>query len=98
MAWHTSTRAQRLPPNWPVLRADTIRRARGRCEAKRHHPQCDGTGTEVDHITPGDDHRPTNLQALSTACHKAKTARETAARNSRYARMRKRSETHPGAI
>jgi len=100
MAWATSTRAQRLPPNWPTIRDQVRDRAAGRCQAHPHHaPGCDGWGAEADHITPGDDHSLTNLQWLSTPCHQAKTAQEAAARNRARAAMRRRpEEPHPGAI
>ncbi|WP_374205687.1 HNH endonuclease [Crossiella sp. S99.2] len=32
--------------------------------------------TEVDHIVPGDDHRPENLQSICSPCHRTKSARE----------------------
>lgn len=99
MAWATSDRRQRLPPNWQATRAQVRATAQGRCEATTHDPDCDGRGTDADHITPGDDHRMTNLSWLSAECHKAKTARETAERNSARAAMRRRTpERHPGAI
>lgn len=41
-----------------------------------HHPACDMRATDVDHINAGDDHELSNLQALSHACHTAKTTHE----------------------
>jgi 5-methylcytosine-specific restriction protein A len=53
----------------------------------------------VDHIIPGDNHDLSNLMLLSTQCHKAKTARESAQRNEARARLRLRPvEQHPGLI
>ncbi len=98
MAWATSDRRARLPRNWGAIRSQVKDRARGRCQADTHHPDCDGVGTDADHITPGDDHTLTNLQWLSEPCHKAKTARETAQRNQARARMRYRTEHHPGSL
>jgi len=99
VAWATSDRRQRLPPNWQATRAQVRARAQGRCEATTHDPDCDGRGTDADHITPGDDHTPGNLAWLSGPCHMAKTARETAARNTARAAMRRRPiETHPGEM
>lgn len=99
MAWATSDRAQRLPPNWPTIRTQVRVRAGDLCQAHSHHPQCPGVGAEADHITPGDDHTLSNLQWLSTPCHQAKTAREAAARNrARAAMRRKPDEQHPGAL
>lgn len=97
MAWATSTRRQRLPANWPTLRAQTKARAHGLCEATTHASNCNGYGTDADHITPGDNHHPTNLQWLSEPCHRAKTAAEAAARNvARTQAKRRPQEEHPG--
>lgn len=97
MAWSTSDRRERLPKNWNTIRKIKLHEANWKCQAKQHHPRCDKTGTEVDHIIPGDDHSFENLQVLSKECHKAKTARETAARNK--ARSTKRAqEKHPGLL
>lgn len=97
MAWSTSDRRQRLPANWATLRRQTRDRAHGLCQAKQHDPHCDGTGTDADHSTPGDTHRLENLQWLSAPCHRAKTARETAARNRQTAALKRRPvERHPG--
>lgn len=100
MAWETSTRRSRLPPNWDSdIRPAVKRRANGLCQAAEHARDCDGTGTDADHIIPGDDHGMGNLQWLSRPCHDAKTARETAARNTKRASMRVRpAERHPGEI
>lgn len=99
MAWETSTRRQRLPQDWPAIRVQVRDRARGMCEAGVHDPECDGIGAEADHIRQGDDHSLANLQWLSTPCHRAKTAREAAARNRARAAARLRpTERHPGAM
>lgn len=76
-----STRRSRLPTNWPALRSAVKARANGNCEATQHHPRCNGTGTQCDHIHPGDDHSMSNLQWLSTECHQVKTNREHRDRN-----------------
>lgn len=95
MTWYTSDRRDRLPSDWPKLVAQTKARANGRCQASEHEPDCDGIGRECDHIVPGDDHRPSNLQWLSTPCHRAKTTRDNQAR----AALRWRpAEAHPGAL
>lgn len=105
MAWSTSTRRSRLPADWPHTRAQVRQRAGGKCEGRDvlevgkigHAPNCDGRGNEADHITPGDDHRMTNLQWLSPACHIAKTKRENADARAAMNAARKRTEKHPGA-
>nr|DAP09027.1 MAG TPA: HNH endonuclease bacteriophage, HNH Endonuclease, DNA.52A [Caudoviricetes sp.] len=99
MAWATSTRRDRLPKDWPNIRAKIIRRARGMCEATDHDPRCNGKGTEVDHITPGDNHSLNNLRLLNTFCHRKVTAEYNTRRRRERAAMRKRpSEPHPGKI
>ena len=99
MAWSTSTRAQRLPKGWATLRRTILTRDHHTCQAITHTPDCDGRATEVDHIIPGDDHRPENLQALSTPCHLTKTRAEDTARRQAYrAASRRPAEPHPGRI
>ena len=97
--WAGSTRAQRLPRDWPARRKATKERAAGRCEGvdldgtgqRTHVPTCDGIGTDCDHDIRGDDHSLSNLRWLSLECHKAKTAAEQPKR----ARPR---PTHPGLL
>lgn len=100
MPWDTSNRRARLPANWPELIAATRRRAHGRCQGIHlpglpvHHPDCDGTGSECDHIIPGDNHHPSNLAWLNTHCHALKSSAEgTAARRAKSQRPKRR---HPG--
>lgn len=97
MTWSTSDRKERLPDDWPKIRARVKARANGKCEATQHAKKCNGTGTDADHITPGDDHSMNNLQWLSYPCHLSKTAREAAARNrERKAARYRPTEQHPG--
>lgn len=97
--WNTSDRSARLPSDWPAIRAKVRTRAHGRCQAKHHAPDCDGIGTDCDHIIAGDDHSLDNLQWLSHACHKLKTERENAQRNTLRTAMRRHPrERHPGTI
>jgi 5-methylcytosine-specific restriction endonuclease McrA len=72
--WRNSTRADRLPADWPVRRRHVLERDGHTCRLKS--PDCTIVATEVDHITPGDDHHESNLQAACTACHKRKTIAE----------------------
>lgn len=62
-----------LPPDWRKRREFVRARAGGRCEAEVHDPRCDGVGRECDHVGDRHDHDVSNLQWLSTPCHKAKT-------------------------
>jgi len=97
MAWETSDRKSRLPANWQAIRRQVKARARGRCEATHHARGCGGWGTDADHIVPGDNHELNNLQWLSDACHRAKTATESATRNTARKEARtKPTEQHPG--
>ncbi|MFH9735087.1 HNH endonuclease signature motif containing protein [Streptomyces sp. NPDC017260] len=81
MAWETSNRRERLPANWERLRARAIRRAGGRCEGALLDTgqRCEAKGTDVDHITPGDNHDLSNLQLLCRWHHTQKTQQEAAA-------------------
>lgn len=94
VAWSSSDRRSRLPHDWPKLRAQVKRRARGRCEAAVHVAECDRIGTDCDHITQGDDHSLANLQWLSRPCHDAKTRAD----NGIARRLTLPSEQHPGAL
>jgi len=97
--WNSSNRGSRLPDDWPERRAKVRGRAHGLCQAKQHVPECDGIGTDCDHIIAGDDHSLDNLQWLSHPCHKAKTERENAERNAKRKRMRKHPEERfPGLL
>jgi 5-methylcytosine-specific restriction endonuclease McrA len=78
VAFEGSTRSARLPKNWHRIRRRILRRDIV-CQVCLNRP-----AIEVDHITPGDDHSPENLQGICTDCHRSKTAREAnAARNAR---------------
>lgn len=101
MVWsndNVSARKQRLPDNWPELRAFVKRRAHGRCEAiKADGTRCKAFGNQCDHILAGDNHDPTNLQWLCDAHHAQKSSAEghTAARTARAKAFHPR-ERHPG--
>ena len=96
--WSTSDRKERLPANWDTIRARVKRRARGRCEAVRHDPRCQGAGSHCDHVDRGDDHSLANLQWLSKPCHDAKTRVEAAEAHGITRPGRLPSESHPGRV
>jgi 5-methylcytosine-specific restriction protein A len=99
--WRSSDRGSRLPADWDKRVARTKRRARGRCEADEHVPECDGIGSQCDHHVPGDDHSLGNLRWLSGPCHTAKTQREAAAaRQAMLAKLKHPSTRvgHPGLL
>ena len=96
MAWSSSNRRQRLPKDWPAIRARILKRDGYRCGLLLGG--CLTVATEVDHRVRGDNHDESNLQAVCSSCHKKKTlveARE-ASRRKRELRFRP-SERHPGA-
>lgn len=92
MNWSTSDRHARLPENWDQLRAECKRRANGRCQYPVHHPDCDGIGTDADHVNQGDDHSIENLQWLSSPCHDRKTRLD----NGAGMKLTLPPEKHPG--
>lgn len=100
MAWHGSNRAARLPHNWPQLRTAVLARDGHRCTRIRTDgTRCPETAAEVDHMRPGDDHRPGNLAALCGWHHQRKSAGE----GGRAAWMnrppkRRPAEGHPGML
>ena len=61
----------RLPKHWVWLRATILERDGFKCV------RCGSRNRlEVDHIEPGDNHAPDNLQTLCRNCHITKTANE----------------------
>lgn len=98
-AWHGSTRKARLPADWERLRAVVLRRCGNRCEWVENGIRCHNAATDVDHIIPGDDHRPEALQGLCNPHHLIKTARETNAKRAEIRKLRKLpAEPQPGII
>jgi 5-methylcytosine-specific restriction protein A len=77
-AWAGSTRRERLPLDWRTRRAAVLARDRWLCQWVRVDTGtlCGMPATDVDHIIPGDDHDPSNLQALCRHHHARKSARE----------------------
>ncbi|NGO68244.1 HNH endonuclease signature motif containing protein [Streptomyces boncukensis] len=95
--WAGSDRRSELPADWPQRRALVLDRDGHRCRWHEHGVACGKHATEVDHIKPGNDHRPENLQVLCTDHHAIKSSREGNA--ARWAVRRQRpAERHPGLI
>ncbi|WP_115410961.1 HNH endonuclease [Nocardia farcinica] len=95
MPWHSSDRSQRLPANWPSLRIQVLRRDRWKCQIALRG--CLRKATEVDHITPGDNHSTDNLRAACSMCHAKKSSAEGLARRRELRSRRIRpTERHPG--
>ena len=70
----------RPPPEWPRIRREVLK-AEPRCR------MCKAPASTVDHVVPvaeGGSHGRANLQSLCRACHKAKTAEDSARGRQRY--------------
>lgn len=94
-AWAGSTRAARLPRDWPAIRARILARDGHRCT------RCGAPATDVDHVIPGDDHSENNLVSLCAADHRAKSGREGQAagvvtRHLAGQHLHRPPEPHPG--
>lgn len=89
--WVGSTRRDRLPPDWPAVRAAVLERDGYRCRL-RFARVCVGSATDADHIEPGDDHSLENLQAACEPCHLVKSSAEG---NAAQIRLRRPPERHP---
>jgi 5-methylcytosine-specific restriction endonuclease McrA len=70
-----------------------------RCELVEDGFRCNNAATDVDHITPGDDHSLGNLQGLCNPHHLAKTGREVQAARAEIRKLRRLpEEPQPGII
>jgi 5-methylcytosine-specific restriction endonuclease McrA len=100
MAWETSTRRQRLPRNWKSLRTSVLIRDRRLCQVLSDDTGfiCGQPATEVDHITAGDDHSLSNLQAICTWHHRRKSSAEGNAAKVKWESRYRRPESHPGSL
>ncbi|GAU67317.1 hypothetical protein SSP35_04_04050 [Streptomyces sp. NBRC 110611] len=100
MAWHGSDRRSRLPNDWPVRRLSVLKRDGFQCVAFPWDTgaRCTAPATDVDHILPGDDHDPVNLQALCRWHHARKSSAEGAAARGRRPSRRRPERPHPGQL
>lgn len=98
MAWEGSTRAERLPPDWPKRRLRVLRRDGYRCRAIDPHTgeRCGEPARDVDHVERGDDHSLDNLQALCRWHHARKSAKEGASARGPRPTQNRLPEAHPG--
>ncbi len=95
--WAGSTRKERLPADWPQLRAECFRIWGDICHL------CGQAGAdEVDHVDQGDDHSQANLRPVHgrrtlQRCHVHKSSAEGGrAKAAKQGRRQRPAEPHPG--
>lgn len=105
MAWETSDRKSRLPPNWLQLRKEVFELKGRLCLMLKDGVICGAEASDIDHIVPNDDDSIDNLQPVCRACHKRKSSSEgwhalrkkKAAARERVKKQYGHEEAHPGA-
>lgn len=96
MAWESSDRRLRLPPDWSKRVAEVWKRDGGRCTWRLPSgARCPRKGADVDHRVNDDNHDLSNLQLLCRHHHGRKTAREAFAGRRKKGKIRQ-EERHPG--
>lgn len=100
MAWDQSNRRSRLPKDWSRRRRSILVRDQYQCQIINPDTNgiCGEAATEVDHIVPGDNHEPTNLQAICHWHHARKSSAEGAAARIKFAPRNRPKERHPGLL
>lgn len=89
--WQGSTRRDRLPKNWQAIRRAVLERDYYSCLI------CGRPANQVDHVQPGDNHHPSNLQSLCPTHHTLKSSSEGGhARAKAMGSARREPEQHPG--
>lgn len=102
--WQGSTRRSRLPADWPSIVQRIKKRDKARCtETLKSGKRCPRGEPEfrvqVDHLTPGDDHRDINLGCKCEAHHGKKSSKEGTDARWGKAKITLRTEgPHPGQI
>lgn len=75
--WKGSDRRDRLPPDWPAIRAEVLRRDLYRCRwVLANGELCREMATDVDHIERDGGDGKENLQSLCGPHHAAKSSQE----------------------
>jgi 5-methylcytosine-specific restriction endonuclease McrA len=100
MAWEGSDRRSRLPANWGELVKKVWERDKGQCTWRlpKTGKRCPRPGRDVDHRTPGDDHRLTNLRLLCGHHHDKKTAMEGVFGRKKPRTKKREPERHPSRL
>jgi len=100
--WKGSTRHSRLPSDWPITQPRILARDGYQCRVVRADTGalCLAAARQVDHITAGDDHRDSNLQAICDWHHGQKSGREGGLASGvvRRAKAAKKKPLHPGVL
>ena len=95
MAFEGSNRRARLPTDWPTRRARVLARDGNACQViTAFNVKCLRLASEVDHITPGDDHTLDNLQAICSYHHGVKTGAEGGHAAYRSRRVKSEQASH----
>lgn len=99
MAWETSDRGSRLPPDWKQRVNAVWKRDGGQCTWRLPSgKRCPRKGADVDHRENDDNHDLSNLRLLCRHHHDKKTARESWAGKQRRKAPKRPPERHPGMI
>lgn len=101
--WNGSSRRDRLPPDWPIIRKRVLKRDGWLCQWRMTDgSKCHADANEVDHVKRGDDHELRNLRSLCKWHHAKKSAGEGAsagwAKKRQIDQRFRRSEDHPGLL
>lgn len=96
--WEGSTRKERLPKDWPVIRKRILARDGYRCMWLDDGRPCGAPANQVDHIRRGDNHDDSNLRALCGPHHLRKSGSEGGRAFRRVTRynVKRPAEPHPG--
>ncbi|TSB25294.1 HNH endonuclease [Streptomyces benahoarensis] len=100
MQWAGSGRRVQLPSDWAVRRLSVLKRDGFQCRGVLRDTgvRCTAPATDVDHIVPGDNHNPANLQALCRWHYARKSSAEGAAARRRPVSRRRPVGRHPGDL
>lgn len=96
MAWESSDRRQRLPPDWQARVNAVWARDSGICRWRLPSgKRCPRKGRDVDHVINNDDHSLPNLRLLCGHHHDKKTQWESLAGRRKGRGGKRQEERHP---